>query len=678
MGLFQAQSTLNRGELDPKTFGRIDLAQYYQGLATAKNVLCLPQGGVTKRPGTLYMFELESPGNGRLETFTFNLEQTYLLIFQPEEMFVYKDGVYQTTVTTPYLSFEDIQEFDFIQSADTIIITHPDYQPQKITRSSDTVWTISIAVSLTNVPFWDYNDASSPTPTDEIQRITFTNVTNGDRFKLSFNGFLTDEIVHDTTDDGVSTAADMEKEINDLPNIIRESVEVEKFGTGGLVFDITFQGQATWEWELIKVTPIYVGDATNWSATGSRTQAGSSRLEPAWSATRGFPRTCTFHEGRLFFGGTRSLPHTIFGSYVFDFFKFKTDKGLDDEPVQATLDTDQINAVEAIYSNRSLQIFTSGAEFYVPESPITPENLSVKRQTNIGSKRVRPVTLDGITIFAQRLGKGLYQFLYVDEQQANTSTSVSVLAPHLINDPIKLDIKRGTTTDDANYIYILNSDGNLTVFNTLAAEGVAGFTRWETDGFIENITVLDDLLYMVVRREINSQTKYYLEVEAPFFNTDCGKLIIGSGYTVIVGLEHLEGKTVKVKADGEVREDRVVTGGLIDIETPANVTEVGLDYNPVIKTMPLNVPNLQNGPNIALRKRILRVALNLYESVGVIVNGIRISDRTIGVNQFDPPEPQTGIRRVFIPGYSIEAQVTITQDTPYPMTILNIINEVKV
>jgi hypothetical protein len=69
--------------------------------------------------------------------------------------------------------------------------------------------------------------------------------------------------------------------------------------------------------------------------------------------------------------------------------------------------------------------------------------------------------------------------------------------------------------------------------------------------------------------------------------------------------------------------------------------------------------------------------LHLYESNGVIVNGQRIADKTIGVDQFDAPQPQTGIKRIFLSGWSLEAQLTITQNTPYGFTILNIGSEVK-
>jgi hypothetical protein len=126
-----------------------------------------------------------------------------------------------------------------------------------------------------------------------------------------------------------------------------------------------------------------------------------------------------------------------------------------------------------------------------------------------------------------------------------------------------------------------------------------------------------------------------------------------------------------------VQSDEVVVGGEITIEREADTIEAGLEYLPIITTMPLNV-NLQNGPNASSKKKIARVSLQLFESNGVIVNGERIADKTIGQDQFDAPEPQTGVVRMFILGWSLEADVTITQDTPMPMTILNLGMEVKI
>lgn len=682
--LWQLQSSLNSGELDPLLLGRTDLQAYYNGLQTAKNMLSFPQGGMKKRPGT--EFVASTFGDGRIEKFSFSTEQNYLLVFTALKMEIFKDNVLQTNIAgsgNDYLAIpwtlEQIKEFDYIQSADTIIITHEDVETRVITRTSDTAWTISTA-SFTNIPQYDFNDASSPTPVSEVQRLTFTDANSGDRFKLSLNGILTGEIVLSlsaTGTEGVSNS--ITDELLALPNTGFSGISTSWISA--TVYEVTFSGASANDWDEMIGTGIY-SRSPDFRIVGSTITNGTSRGEDVWSSTRGWPRTCTFHENRLWFGGSASRPSTIWGSNVADYFNFKTRKALDDEAISVTLDTDQINAIEAIFSNRSLQVFTSGGEFYAPKSPITPENVSFTPQSNLGTKRVRPVTVDGITLFIQRTGKALVQFVYKDEIQANQAQSLSFIASHLIKDPIKLAVRRGTTGQDANYVFLCNDDGTMTVFNTLTSEGVSGFTRWETaedstgNGEIISVASIGDYVYTLVQREIDSSTVYYIEVESDTAQTDSAVIGTSLSSDTLTGLDHLEGETVHVKADGAYQGTEVVSSGEITIERTADTIEAGLGFFPEIKTMPLNV-SLPNGPNASSKKKIARASVQLYESNGVIINGQRLADRTIGQDQFDAPEPQTGFKRIHLLGWSIEAQITVTQDTPMPLTLLSIGNEVK-
>ena len=662
MGLWTTQSNFTKGEVDPILLGRTDLDTYYQSVQTATNVLSIPQGGMKKRAGTLFIND--ALGNGRLENFSFNVEQNYLLCFTTTKMEVYKEGVLQTTVTTPYTTITQIREFDYIQSADTIIITHPDVAPQIIQRTSDVAWTIG-NLSISNIPQYDYNDASSPTPANEVQTLTFANQFGGDRFKVSLNGILTEEIAW-----GSSVQNDIRDGLLALPNTGNAGITASRSGS---VVTVTFSGESADNWDTMSVPPISTQDVT-FEVTVGVSANGTSRKEDVWSATRGWPRTCTFHEGRLWFGGSKGRPNTLWGSNVNDPFNFDSGRARDDQGIDATLATDQVNAITGLISNRSLQIFTSGAEFYISASPITPENVSVKPQTNLGSKRVRPIVIEGLTMFVQRTGKALYQFQYVNEFESNESRSVSLAAPHLINDPTEMSLSQGSSESDANYIYLASDDGDLTVFNTQSFEGVQAFTRWTTQGDIKSTAVVDETLYLLVERD----GSFYIDKADTSLNTDSAVSQTITDSATVTGLDHLDGKTVKVKAVGAVQLDKTVVAGSITLDHAVTGTvEVGLEYQPVIKTMPLNV-NLNDGSHAAQKKRIMRCAIRVFESNGVIVNGQRLADKTIGQDQFDAPTPQSEFKRIFLSGWSLDATIEITQTTPFPMTVLALDLEVKV
>ena len=87
----------------------------------------------------------------RFVTFEFNVTQTYLLVFANTKMYVYKDGVKQTSlngtnndyISTPWNATQ-IKEMSFTQSADTLIICHNAHAPRSIVRGgSHATWTLS-------------------------------------------------------------------------------------------------------------------------------------------------------------------------------------------------------------------------------------------------------------------------------------------------------------------------------------------------------------------------------------------------------------------------------------------------------------------------------------------------------------------------------------------------------
>ena len=258
--LWQFQTNMNRGELDPQLTGRVDLAAYYNGLKTATNVLTIPQGGVKKRPGMEYLANAE--GGGRLECFSFNVEQNYLLAFSNGKMQIFKDGVLQTNINatgndylvTPW-TLAQIEEFDYIQSADTIVIVHEDIEPRALTRTSDTSWIVATA-NLTNIPQFDFNDGSSPAPIDDIQELTFSSPVNGDRFKLSLNGILTDEIIYNATT-SVTTENDIRDALLALPVTGNSGIDVAFQSLG--VFRVTFSGRSSNDWDQMTGTAMKTG-----------------------------------------------------------------------------------------------------------------------------------------------------------------------------------------------------------------------------------------------------------------------------------------------------------------------------------------------------------------------------------------------------------------------------------
>src|SRR3546814_305615 len=130
-------------------------------------------------------------------------------------------------------------------------------------------------------------------------------------------------------------------------------------------------------------------------------------------------------------------------------------------------------------------------------------------------------------------------------------------------------------------VWAVRADGQLATLTADRDQEVFAWSRQVTQGNFECVETVPtpdgDRLFAVVRRIVGGVGVRYIEMLDPDLNTDAA--LTGTseaGATVWTGLDHLEGLTVTVKGDGVALQDRVVTGGQITIERPANAIEVGL------------------------------------------------------------------------------------------------------
>lgn len=647
--LVAIQTNFSSGELDPLLRARVELEQYKNGAETLTNVLVQPQGGVRRRGGLKHLMEIPSaasPANGtRSVAFEFSVDDSYMLIFVNQRMYVFKDRTLITNINgtgNPYLTVTAVTSsilstMCWTQSADTLIITHKDINPIKIVRGgTDATWTVS-NITFIGIPKYAFtiaysNPAGTLTPSATSGAITLT---------ASAASF---------------TAASVGQYVNAVPQgrarivaftsttVVSAVTEIPFFSTSAIA-------SGSWEYE--------------------------SGYEDVWSSTKGWPRTCTFHEGRLYFGGSKSRPSTVWGSKVAQFFDFNPDQVYDDDAVEATLDTNSLNTITDIISGRDLQVFTTGGEFYVPQSgldPITPTNFFVKTVSRNGSREgMRVQTLQSGTIYVQRQGKALNEFLYSDATLSYVSTSISLLSSHLINNPLELALRKATSTEETDALLMLNGDGTIANYSILRQQNVVAPSKLTTDGLFKDVGVDIEDIYVVVKRTFNSVDKYFVEVFDTTTFTDC--CFTGGVATTISSLPHI-GKTLNVIADGSVLSDEVVSGGGSITMDRASVTsyEVGLPFTVTIKTLPIE-PRMSVGVRIGFVKRIIEVNALLYETQHLLVNDNLVPIRsfdTVGILDEAIPE-FTGTKTVGgIAGYSDDAQITISQNLPLKLTLLGL------
>lgn len=625
----EIKTTFTAGEVSDELLGRGDLRAYENGALALRNVFINPTGGVTRRAGLGYIDT--AAGDGRLISFEFNTEQTYLLVVTDGQIDIYAGGVKDATVVAPWTNAQILQ-LAWTQSADTLLLTHPDVLPKKLTRNPDNSWTLSDWIffedgGVKNQPYFKFADSDvTLTPSGTSGSITLT--SSADIFALGHEG--------------------------------------TRLRVGGKEVEITDYDSPT----VVTVTTIedlLSTDATiDWG-------------EQAFSAVRGYPITVAFHQDRLVIGGSRDLPNRLWFSKSGDLFNFDLGEGLDDESIEFAILSDQVNAIRGIFSGRHLQVFTSGAEWMVTGDPLTPTSVQIRRQTRVGSvidRYIPPVTVDGATLYMARNKQEIHEFLYTDIEQAYRSTDLALLSRHIIKTPVDQDYDQ-----KKRLLHIVREDGKFASLTVFRSEQVSAWTLHETGGEVKSVSVVGDDVYMLVSRS----GIYTIELFDDELNLDSALTgSAGSPTTSWSGLDHLNGQAVSIVADGAVQSDKLVTAGTVTIDEAASEVEIGLAYSHIIEPLPPSEVGASGGGR---RVRLIEGIFRLKDTAALrldIGRGLNdISLKQFGEDEIlDAPLPlESGDIRVRSIGWRDDATKPlwrIEQSTPLPFTLLSVTTELKV
>jgi hypothetical protein len=577
-------------------------------------------------------------------------------------------------IPLPYEA-DDIMDLDADASDGELVITHQDYAPRALFEDTSGNYQ-SVPVSFSDVPQVDYNDSSSPVPTSEIQVITLASAAIGDTFQVTLEGARSAAIAYA----GDATAAQQTATANNFAREIQKLYTVPGFDgvtaarTGALTYTVTFANGSAKAFELMTVSAL-TGSGTT---SVSRTQVGSARTEPVWSATRGWPRTVAFFEKRLYFFGTRSKPSSVIGSHVVDTSNFDLAQGLADEALFVTL-SGQSSTAQGLLAGDSLQAFTVGGEYrYLKRDgePVTPADVP-KNQSAYGSRRIRPVIVDGTTVYVHHTGKALRDFKYDVNVDKYKSLSLTSLAPHLLNDIKDIAAWNGSDEDELNFVFVVNGDGTVAVLNVREEASVRALVSWDTQGLFKAVGVQRQDIYFIVHRVINGTNRMFFEQLEYGYYTDAAVQITNAPASATVpGLGYLNGMSCRVRADGFVLANVIPAGGQATLAEGAfEEIEVGLNFDPELTPMPLHTLT-PTGSNFMDKRRVVKAKAKVRGTLGLRVNGRPLPDRFWDLNNFDEaPEPFTGIHSLEEStnwDESEEKIVSFTQVDPLPMEILGI------
>jgi len=658
------KKTLNSftsGELTPLLDGRADLDHYAKGLKTQRNMITLPYGGVTRRPGSEFVAPAASTsGNVKLIPFVFSKTQAYVLEFTALAMNVfYNDGTDNIKASggslplaTPYAEI-DIPRLQYTQSADTLYIAHPKYAPRKITRTGHTSWTISVINFYGSS--WVNREVNTRTMTpSEKVGINIQITDSGSGFN-SGDLLRCIEITHaDVT--GVAYITGYNS-----PSVVTATV----FKPFGDVIASTY-------WRITSSSGIF---------------ANSSK----------YPTSVAFYEDRLVFGGNDTLPQDIWGSVSGDYEKFIFGAD-DDDAIWYGLASNEVNVIRFLSSGKALHIGTEGGIFVLTganaSDAVTPTNVRIQKQSAYGCVNTMALPHGEGILYIQRNGRKLRKLGYQFNQDVFTAEDLTILAEHLlspvnglVNIAFQLEpygIVWGYTSDGTLLGFTLNKEQNVVAWHKHRLNTIVGGSFGVTAlAIIPSDTSEGDQVWVNVKRKINSVNVNHIEVmsEIDIHNADLNVMAFMDSWaigtpttngTVKGGLGHLEGETVVVRdVNGLVQASKVVSGGSITLDTATTIAYIGLQSDAIIETMQLE--HVQQGASIGELKRLPKLTVRFYRSVDAKV-GTDSAD--LEALDFTAGTLFTGDKKLTLRGgFDTNRRIYVIQDKPLPMTILGLFAE---
>ena len=286
-------------------------------------------------------------------------------------------------------------------------------------------------------------------------------------------------------------------------------------------------------------------------------------------------------------------------------------------------------------------------------------------------------------MFVQRAKRKLRELAYNFDVDGYIAPDLTILAEHVTKGGIT---EMAYQEEPLAIIWCVRDDGELVGLTYQREQQVVAWHRHIFGGVFgsgnavcESVATIptdnsEYQTYVIVKRTINSATKYYIEAFNDDNTTDSNVLLFGGtkpSTTTVTGLSHLEGKTVKVIVDDVMQSDKTVSSGQIILDSvPTTYVEIGIDFTPQIKTLPVEL-KLPSGNILAQKKRILEATANMYLTQNLTLNG---NDFTFTAGSF-----YTGLkRRKPILGYDRRGQLTFSQSQPLFFTLLGIEYKVSV
>lgn len=398
-----------------------------------------------------------------------------------------------------------------------------------------------------------------------------------------------------------------------------------------------------------------------------------------WSNNNGYPRTGAFYQDRHVLASPTSYPSRLYFSKTSNYVDMTTGTN-DGDGFIINLLSGTSDTIFWLASQRSLLCGADSGVWSVSSAngstaAITPTNRRADKDTYFGSSEKPPAMLGEHIIYGQYLSDKIRDLAYSYESDAFSSSEASVLADHIFEG--KKVYQLAYQQSPFEIVWVRLSDGTLAALTYLAEHKVVGWSQHNFGGFINSIACIpgnnETELWMSITRTVNNAPITYIEVMEPFyFNGMNNAFFVDSGISGsansnnVSGLNHLNGMTVQYLADGVVGTATVNNGSITITASNANNIVVGLGYNSVIETLPVEA-EIKSGPTMFKTKRIVQMGARVRHSAG----GTYGPDNNLQTSFLNNNALFSGdiTNKSIRGGHNTHRTVMIKQTVPYPMAI---------
>lgn len=545
-------NNFTRGCLDEDLSGRFDLPVFNNGFPLIKNFISNYKGNLKYRTGFEYVAQTKDNSVARLMQFKFNTEQAYLMVMTPNIITFYTydsngdfGGVNDTAIQNDIPVLSSNKQGGYIISD---------------ARGNSDIYTVINGTGSKAIGNWStyWLQVKYPAPYVVKQYSIRADNNGSPEYPSSWNLLASnngsDWVVVDSRKN--QTFSLSQTKTFSVLGDVRYSYYRLKFTSGvhssgnGEIGKVTFSGyidpsailqivtgaNAEQNEKMVKAQNadvMYLTSENYPPQKLTRKSANSFTIENVSAdgidfTSVGFPSSCCFYKGRLWYGGFTKKPTTIKGSKVinYDHFTIPSSDKKDDDALSLML-SDISDPISWIYGGKSNLIVGNPEGISVVNGgetgkTITSKDVNADLANKEGAFNSIPTEKDGKMIYISSDRNRVFSFDYDLISESFKSSSLNLLK-ETVGDLRELHYKKGVN----NLVFGRLGNGQMVTLLYNPEENIIGWYNIETDGFVHSMCTVTrpdgyDDLYICVERNGNMYIERMCDEVAftSFYQTD--------------------------------------------------------------------------------------------------------------------------------------------------------------